>query len=148
MTTEAAAWKKSMDRVLVGVVLSTILLQFGGLQYLLPAIGTLLLLLGFRALRQENQWFRGCFVLSVLHAAYVLPFLVLQTTILSSIVPYPAALGTALTVANFLLLLALLVCLWRGLLCSQQKAASAPCRRRTCPGRVVCADGSARLLPI
>ena len=82
MTTEAAAWKKSMDRVLVGVVLSTILLQFGGLQYLLPAIGTLLLLLGFRALRQENQWFRGCFVLSVLHAAYVLPFLVLQTTIL------------------------------------------------------------------
>lgn len=126
MTTEAAAWKKSMDRVLVGVVLSTILLQFGGLQYLLPAIGALLLLLGFRALRQENQWFRSCFVLSVLHAAYVFPLLVLQTTILSSIVPYPAALGTALTVANFLLLLALLVCLWRGLLYSQQKAGLPP----------------------
>ena len=38
------------------------------LRYILPAIGTVLLLLGFRTLRQENPWLRGGFVCAVLRA--------------------------------------------------------------------------------
>lgn len=33
------------------------LLQVSGLQYILPTVGLVLLLLGFRALRRENRWF-------------------------------------------------------------------------------------------
>lgn len=39
----------------------------------LPAIGTVLLLLGFRALRRENRWLGGCFAVTVIRAACFSP---------------------------------------------------------------------------
>lgn len=68
-------WRRAMDRVLTGSALRAVTLSLFGLQYLLPALGTLLLLLGYRALRRENRWFRVCFVLAAAETAYSIPLL-------------------------------------------------------------------------
>ena len=52
---EETLWKKSMNRILVGITLTAITLNFGLLNYIFPTIGTMLLLFGFRALQHENQ---------------------------------------------------------------------------------------------
>lgn len=118
---QVTPWRRAMHRVLLGLALNAITLQFWNLQYLLPAIGMLLLLLGFRALRQENRWFRACFVITAVRAAYLFPLLVLNTTILHGAV-YGSAAGSVLTVGNLALQLAQFVCFWRGLRAVQRKA--------------------------
>ena len=118
---EVTPWRRAMNRILFGMALCAITLNFWCLNYILPAIGTVLLLLGFRALRQENRWLGGCFAITVIRAAYFFATLILNTTILQSAVFTPAV-TTALTAANAVLLLALYVCFWRGLLAVQKKA--------------------------
>lgn len=118
---EVTPWRRAMNRILFGMALCAVTLNFLCLNYILPAIGTVLLLLGFRALRQENRWLGGCFAVTVIRAAYFFATLILNTTILQSAVFTPAV-TTALTAANAVLLLALYVCFWRGLLAVQKKA--------------------------
>lgn len=118
---EVTPWRRAMNRILFGMALCAVTLNFWCLNYILPAIGTVLLLLGFRALRQENRWLGGCFAVTVIRAAYFFATLILNTTILQSAVFTPAV-TTALTAANAVLLLALYVCFWRGLLAVQKKA--------------------------
>ena len=79
---DVTPWRRAMERVLFGLALCMVTLNFWCLNYLLPAIGTVLLLLGFRALRRENPWLRGCFVCAVLRTACVFPSLIANTTIL------------------------------------------------------------------
>lgn len=118
---EVTPWRRAMNRILFGMALCAITLNFLCLNYLLPAIGTVLLLLGFRALRRENPWLGGCFAVTVIRAVYFFATLVLNTTILQSAVFTPAV-TTALTAVNAALLLALYFCFWRGLLAMQKKA--------------------------
>ena len=79
--------------------------------------GTVLLLLGFRALRRENPWLRGCFVCAVLRAACVFPSLILNTTILPG-----DAYKSAAAAVSAALMLALLLCFWQGLRAVRRKA--------------------------
>lgn len=118
---EVTPWRRAMNRILFGMALCAITLNFLCLNYILPAIGTVLLLLGFRTLRQENRWLGGCFAITMIRAAYFFATLILNTTILQSAVFTPAVM-TALTAANAVLLLALYACFWRGLLAVQKKA--------------------------
>ena len=118
---EVTPWRRAMNRILFGMALCAITLNFLCLNYILPAIGTVLLLLGFRTLRRENRWLGGCFAITVIRAVYFFATLVLNTTILQSAVFTPAV-TTALTVINAVLLLALYFCFWRGLLAVQKKA--------------------------
>ena len=53
-----APWRRAMNRILTGLVLQGLTLNFWNLNYLLPAVGHILLLLGLRALRRENGFFR------------------------------------------------------------------------------------------
>lgn len=122
---EMTPWKKSMNRVLTGMALSAVTLNFLCLNYILPTIGTILLLLGFRSLRRVNPWFKSCFVVSILRAAGYLPSLVLNTTIVWGAV-YASAFGTALTVLNVLLLFIQFICLWRAFIAVQQEAELPP----------------------
>jgi len=55
---EVTPWRRAMNRILWGLVLQTITLNFWGLNYLLPAVGHVLTLLGLRALRRENRAFQ------------------------------------------------------------------------------------------
>lgn len=118
---EVTPWRCAMHRILFGMALCAIILNFLCLNYILPAIGTVLLLLGFRTLRRENRWLGGCFAVTVIRAVYFFATLVLNTTILQSAVFTPAV-TTALTAVNAVLLLALYFCFWRGLLAVQKKA--------------------------
>ena len=102
---DVTPWRRAMERVLFGLALCMVTLNFWCLNYLLPAIGTVLLLLGFRALRRENPWLRGCFVCAVLRAACVFPSLVLNTTILPG-----DACRSAAAAVSAALMLALLLC--------------------------------------
>lgn len=118
---EVTPWRRAMNRILFGMALCAITLNFLCLNYILPAVGTVLLLLGFRTLRRENRWLGGCFAVTVIRAVYFFATLVLNTTILQSAVFTPAVTA-ALTVINAVLLLALYFCFWRGLLAVQKKA--------------------------
>ena len=78
---EVTPWKRAMNRVLAGMALSTVTLNFWLLDTILPAIGVVLMLLGFRSLRFENRWFGSCFVLTLLRAVHLFLLLILNTTI-------------------------------------------------------------------
>ena len=118
---EVTPWRRAMNRILFGMALCAVTLNFLCLNYILPAVGTVLLLLGFRTLRRENRWLGGCFAITVIRTVYFFATLVLNTTILQSAVFTPAVTA-ALTVINAVLLLALYFCFWRGLLAVQKKA--------------------------
>ena len=76
---DVTPWKRAMNRVLIGMVLCTITLNFWYLNYILPAVGMVLWLLGLRALRRENGYFTACFVLILLRCACFFPTLILNT---------------------------------------------------------------------
>ena len=59
-------WRKALEWVLLGQPLSMLVLDLYGLNYVLPPIGYLLLLLGYRLLRRESGAFRACWVLTLL----------------------------------------------------------------------------------
>ena len=114
---DVTPWRRAMERVLFGLALCMVTLNFWCLNYLLPAIGTVLLLLGFRALRRENPWLGGCFVCAVLRAACMFPSLILNTTILPG-----DAYKSAAAAVSAALMLALLLCFWQGLRAVRRKA--------------------------
>lgn len=73
-------WKKAIDRVVIGTALSLITLNFFYLNYILPLIGMIQLLLGLRRLRRENRAFMACFVISIVYAVSFFAFLVIKST--------------------------------------------------------------------
>ena len=119
-------WRRAMDRVLTGSALRAVTLSLFGLQYLLPALGTLLLLLGYRALRRENRWFRACFVLAAAETAYSIPLLALNTSSVYAPQVLTPAVSQCLTVLEMGLLLTQFLCLWRGLLAVRGRAGLPP----------------------
>lgn len=70
---EVTPWRKAMSRVLIGMALCAITLNFWCLNYILPAVGMVLSLLGFRSLWRENKWFRNCFIITVIRAKILFP---------------------------------------------------------------------------
>ena len=100
-------WREAMTLVLWGMGLTTITLNFLYLDMILPALGGILMVLGFRTLRQENGALQWCWRLSIAAAAargvsFVLAALPLET-------------GNVPAILITLLLLALYFCLWRGM---------------------------------
>ena len=63
-------WKKAIKKVLLGLALNTLTLNFLYLGYILPVIGTILTILGLRVLRKENKWFSAYYVISLMGTAY------------------------------------------------------------------------------
>lgn len=122
---DVTPWREAMTRILTGLALNAITLNFLGLNYLLPAIGMLLMLVGFRNLRRENKWFRACWVLTVIRSAYYFPTLVLNTTIYHSAF-FSTVLGQALNIGSLALFFVLLCCFWRALREVQEKAGLRP----------------------
>lgn len=118
---EVTPWRRSMNRVLVGLALNAITLNFLALDYILPAIGLVLMLLGFRALRKENVWFRCCFTLAVAKAAYFFPTLIMNATIFRSTLSEQPSLGV-LSTLSFALTFLQFFCLWRAFKSVKTKA--------------------------
>ena len=90
-------WRKPLNNITWGFILSLFTLNFAYLQYILPTIGIILIYLGFRSLRNENKWFRICLIYS---SFYLLLYPVL---VLFDISPlwnddYSVMLGIILTI--------------------------------------------------
>ena len=114
-------WGTAMGRILWGLGLTTLTLNVLYLQYILPTVGLVLLLLGFRTLRRENAWMRAGWIVSLVRAGWHFFFMVdLALGLL------PGQLSTWTSVGLSLLQT---LCLWRGLMAVRTKAgqeASAP----------------------
>lgn len=123
---EVTPWRSAMGYVIAGCCLTTVSLDFWSLSIFLPLIGTVCMLLGFRALRRENGWFGACFLLSILSAVPSFTSFVLEPTIYSLESLLPADVLRPLVYARTALGLALFFCLWRGLLAVQKKAGVEP----------------------
>ena len=118
-------WRRATRWVLIGMGLTTITLSYMYLDYILPAIGMVLLLLGFRSLRRENRWFGVCYGITVLRAVYVFADLILNSTILQSRIHAMPQMA-ALTGINLILLFVEFFCLWGGFRAVQRKAGLPP----------------------
>ncbi|MGE4484028.1 MAG: hypothetical protein AB7C97_02815 [Oscillospiraceae bacterium] len=73
-------WSLPIGRITWGLILTTVTLSFLWLQYLLPAVGVMLMYLGFRTLRGENRWFRACWLISGLKLLWNSANLILSVT--------------------------------------------------------------------
>ena len=122
---QVTPWKKAMNRVLMGIALCSLTLNFGCLSYLLPTVGMILSLLGFRSLRQENIWFKICLIITMLRAAFFFPELILNTTIIQEAF-FSSTIAEVVAIVNPFLLFIQYFCLWRGLRTVQQKVNLSP----------------------
>lgn len=98
-------WRMSIDRIVLGLCLTCFTLNFACLQYILPAIGTVDLYLGFRALRKNNSWFHFGWICSICKAILLYTNLVLNATPYADVLPI---FRTVLQAAATLLLFAAL----------------------------------------
>ncbi len=118
---DVTPWRMTMRYLFWGLALPTVTFNFLWLQYILPAIGLTLCLLGFRALRRENRWLGACFGLTVVRAAAFLTQLISHSTVWRS-----ESLTAILTNSSALLAASTFFCLWRGLRLVRQKAGLEP----------------------
>ena len=110
LANEFKPWRKAMNRILWGTALTTLTLNFWNLDVIMPAIGIILLLLGYRALRNENSWFKCGYVLSWIHTIWWLIAFAINTTIFSGesdIIAFLRVGTYVLLIPGFIRLLAL-----------------------------------------
>ena len=109
-------WRDATGRILLGLCLTCFSLNFLYLQYLLPAIGTVQLYLGFRTLRGNNRFFNFCWFCSICKVILLFIGFVLEAT------PYSDRLSVPRTVLQAGITLAMLLALRQALRLSASAA--------------------------
>lgn len=125
MADEFTPWRSAMNRILWGTVWTTITLNFWYLDVILTATGHIMQLLGFRAMRRENRWFRFGYGLCWLRCIWWILNFGINCTIYSGEPEIERILSVAaygMLVPGFLLLLSLR----NGIRAVQQKALLPP----------------------
>ena len=118
---DVTPWRKALQYILVGMALTTVTFQVLYLQYILPFAGILLMLLGFRTLRQENIWFKACFLLTAVRTAFTIGLCIVNASIVQNILYDWDAKLPLLTIGNIALLFALFLCFRQALLTVQDQ---------------------------
>ena len=117
---EVTPWRNAMNRILVGLALCAVTFSFLGLNYILPTVGMLLLLLGFRSLRNENRYFKACWIVTMIRVAVHFLAMIMNATIYQmTMSELPVMKWTAGLAA--ILLVVTCVCFWCGLRQLRQK---------------------------
>ena len=104
---DVSPWRSAMYCIVWGIALKTLTLQILYLHYILPTLGCILLVLGFRTLRQENEALRWAYGLSIAAAVMRSVCAVLQAL--------PVDVGLTFGYADSGLMLGILIALWRGM---------------------------------
>ena len=104
---DVSPWHSAMSCVVWGIALKTLTLQLLYLHYILPTLGCILLVLGFRTLRRENSALRWAYGLSIAAAVMRAAAMVLAAL--------PVERGAALAYVDMALMQATLIALWRGM---------------------------------
>ena len=118
-------WRKAMNRVLWGTGLTTLTLNFLNLDTILPGIGILLMLLGYRTLRNENGWFKTSYIITAVRALWFCLSVFFQSTVIDE----NTAISDFLTLGTYLWQIPLfisLLCLRNGIRSVQKKAGLPP----------------------
>ena len=97
-------WRRAMGRIVTGFILTSFTFNLLYLQYILPAVGTVMMFLGFRTLRRSNGWFKACHILSAVGMVHRVFLMLYLTT------PMYGTYETELTVFVTALRLVLLIC--------------------------------------
>lgn len=118
-------WHRAISYAIAGSAMNCFKVELLGLDYLLPLLGTIFALLGWRRLRRENGWFLACWVIAVLQAVLFLPQLVLDATLLRATVQQ-SAVYSILSATGILLPPLLYLFLWAGLRSLQREEGMAP----------------------
>ena len=105
---DVSPWRTAMSCIMGGIALKTLTLQILYLDDILPTLGCILLVLGFRTLRRENGALRWAYGLSV--AAAVL------RSVCAVLLALPVDVGLAFAYADSALMQATLIALWRGMI--------------------------------
>ena len=120
LSDEFTPWRGAMNRILWGTVWTTITLNFLYLDVILTAVGYVMQLLGFRALRKENKWFRLGYGLSCLRLSWWILNFAVHCTIYSGAPVMERMLSVVaygMLIPGFLILL----CLRNGIRTVQKK---------------------------
>lgn len=112
--------RKALRRIIIGYLLYTFIIHGIWLDLLLPTIGQILVLLGFRALQHENRWFNFCYMLEGFHAIFLFGQMILNATILD-FPPDTVSTDRILLTIQTLIVTLSLFCFWRGLRAVQKK---------------------------
>ncbi len=125
MLKKITPWRPALKRILIGLLLNMITIQFFCLQYILPAIGMVMMLLGFRTLRKTNRWFSLAWIASVIQIGITFPGYWINTTYW-----YESWMNSTLirgvNSLTILLETVLLLCLWQGIRAVQKQAGMTP----------------------
>ena len=113
--------KSAMLYVLVGLVLSSVVFSFFKLNYILPTVGAVLSLLGYRKLKSENKYFSACYAIELVSLVYILAVLILNTMTLGADVHVKYVLKV-ISVIMAAVSIAGVFCLWLALRQVQKKA--------------------------
>ena len=114
-------WQNSMRLILWGLGLCSVTFNFSGLNLILPSVGVLLMLLGFRRLRRANACFMACYVITALKQLLCILMLVMNSTVFAN-APEVTELWDAITLPNTALTLLNSLLLWGGIRKVQQRA--------------------------
>ena len=117
---EVNPWREAMWLVLWGMGLTTITFHFLYLDLLLPALGGILMVLGFRTLRRENKALQWCWRLSIVIAAVRSASFVLEAL--------PVDVKYVPAYAVMVMTFALYIGLWRGMVCPAPPVRKSPPR--------------------
>lgn len=98
-------WSNSIGSIAWGFSLTTLHLNFLYLQYILPTIGTAMIFLGFRSLRNENRYFKIIFIFSIFRLALHLAGLVWISTPLNTLDDITISIGTVMFVFQIIMLM-------------------------------------------
>lgn len=118
---EITPCRKAMNCVIIGLALSTFTLNFLGLNYILPAIGIVPMLLGFRSLRWENHGFKACWIISIIRSVYIFLWLIMNASVWQKTILESHIFKTFNYIQIGILLL-LIICLRAGFSSVQKKA--------------------------
>ncbi len=111
---EVNPWREAMWLVLWGMGLTTITFNFLYLDMILPALGGILLVLGFRTLRQENRALQWCWRLSIAIASV--------RSASFALAALPVDVKNIPAYAVMAMTFALYCCLWRGMVGASRAA--------------------------
>ena len=106
----------AIDKIIAGMVMTTITLNFWGLNYIIPTMGLLLIYLGMRTLRTGNGWFRAGWLASMARVGLNIFNLLLLAT------PHQNLLTGWETWGGLGLNLLFLLCLGKGIQMAAQEA--------------------------
>ena len=120
---DVTPWRTAMDQIILGLCLTCFTLNGWYLQYILPAVGSLLIYFGFRTLRQSNCWFRRAWYISTCKVILLYISMVLDAT------PFADAIPIGWMVPSIAMTFALFLCFHLGLTQAAREVDQTPQRR-------------------